>query len=52
MIDVAGRRAFVRFARARKMSASGACTLVKVSRRFLFVGPRLCLAFLSDLTSP
>ena len=35
MIGVAGRRAFVRFARARKMSASGACMLVKVSRRRL-----------------
>jgi putative transposase len=35
VIDVAGRRAFVRFAVARKISTSGACELVKVSRRRL-----------------
>jgi putative transposase len=33
--DVAGRRAFVRFAHARKVSVAGACELVKVSRRRL-----------------
>ena len=39
MIDVAGRRAFVDFAQARKMSASRSCELVKVSRRRLgYVG--------------
>ena len=32
---MAGRRAFVKFAVARQMSASGACALVKVSRRRL-----------------
>jgi putative transposase len=32
---VSGRRAFVRFALSREMSASHACTLVKVSRRRL-----------------
>jgi len=32
---VAGRRAFVKFAVARQMSASGACALMKVSRRRL-----------------
>jgi len=35
VIDVAGRRAFVEFAAARKMSKSKACGLVKVSRRRL-----------------
>ena len=35
MIDVAGRRAFVDFAQARKMSVSRSCELVKVSRRRL-----------------
>lgn len=35
MIDVAGRRGFVQFAVARKMSTSSACGLVKVSRRRL-----------------
>ena len=35
MIDVAGRRAFVRFALTREMSRSSACLLVKVSRRRL-----------------
>jgi len=35
VIDVSGRRAFVRFACARTMSASRACALVKVSRRRL-----------------
>lgn len=35
MIDVAGRRGFVRFAQSRKMSALRACKLVKVSRRRL-----------------
>jgi putative transposase len=35
VIDVAGRRAFVKFASARDMSASRACALVKVSRRRL-----------------
>jgi len=35
VIDVAGRRAFVEFAQTRKMSASSACELVKVSRRRL-----------------
>jgi putative transposase len=33
--DVAGRRAFVRFALTREMSRSSACLLVKVSRRRL-----------------
>jgi putative transposase len=35
VIDVAGRRAFVKFALARKLSARSACALVKVSRRRL-----------------
>jgi putative transposase len=35
VIDVAGRRGFVRFAQSRKMSASRACKLVKISRRRL-----------------
>ena len=35
MIDVAGRRAFVKFAMTRKLSARRACELVKVSRRRL-----------------
>jgi putative transposase len=34
-MDVAGRRAFVQFALMREMSVSGACALVKVSRRRL-----------------
>jgi len=33
--DVPGRRTFVRFARAREISVSGACELVSVSRRRL-----------------
>jgi transposase InsO family protein len=35
VIDVAGRRSFVRFACTRTISASRACALVKVSRRQL-----------------
>ena len=35
MIDVAGRRSFVKFAQTRQMSASRACELVTVSRRRL-----------------
>jgi putative transposase len=35
VIDVAGRRAFVKFAAARRLSARAACNLVKVSRRRL-----------------
>lgn len=35
MNDVAGRRTFVEFAQTRRMSAAGACALVKVSRRRL-----------------